>query len=185
MAWGCGPFRGKRRVGFFAFPLRCTPRYKNGKPHTSPPKYYTRYMDDLVLLHEDKDFLRECLARMKDLAHNGLHLEFNEKTQIFPVSQGVDYLGWRFYLTQTGKVVQRLRTSNKRRLKRRIRKLQDQYAAGEIEVDEAFRILEGYRGHLEQGDAHGLGEQLFGNLVLKRTSGNTRDTRALPRQDPV
>ena len=135
-------------------------------------KYYTRYMDDLVLLHQDKGFLRECLARMKNLAHDGLHLEFNEKTQIFPVSQGVDYLGWHFYLTETGKVVQRLRTSNKRRLKRRIRKLQDQYAAGEIEADEAFRILEGYQGHLEQGDTYALREQLLGNLVLKRTSGN-------------
>ena len=51
-----------------------------------------------------------------------LNLEFNQKTQIVPLSEGVDFLGFRFYLTDTGKVVRRLRTSNKRRWKRRLKK---------------------------------------------------------------
>lgn len=59
-------------------------------------KYYVRYMDDGVLIHYDKEFLKKALA----------------KTQIFPISQGVDFLGFHFYLTDTGKVIKRLRTSN-------------------------------------------------------------------------
>ena len=59
-------------------------------------KYYVRYMDDGVLIHHDKEFLKKALA----------------KTQIFPISQGVDFLGFHFYLTDTGKVIKRLRTSN-------------------------------------------------------------------------
>ena len=52
-----------------------------------------------------------------------LNLEFNQKTQIMPISEGVDFLGFRFYLTDTGKVIRRLRTSNKRRWKRRLKSI--------------------------------------------------------------
>ena len=54
-------------------------------------KYYVRYMDDGVLIHHDKEFLKKALA----------------KTQIFPISQGVDFLGFHFYLTDTGKVIKK------------------------------------------------------------------------------
>ena len=53
-------------------------------------------MDDGVLIHHDKEFLKKALA----------------KTKIFPISQGVDFLGFHFYLTDTGKVIKRLRISN-------------------------------------------------------------------------
>ena len=31
-------------------------------------------------------------------------LEFNQKTQIFPISQGADFLGFHYYLTDTWKL---------------------------------------------------------------------------------
>ena len=74
-------------------------------------KYYVRYMDDGVLIHHDKEFLKKALAKMKELVEED-GLEFNSKTHIFPISQGVDFLGFHFYLTDTGKVIKRLRTSN-------------------------------------------------------------------------
>ena len=84
-------------------------------------KHYVRYVDDGILVYESKEYLKEVLAMMKDKAQE-LNLEFNEKTQILPISEGVDFLGFRFYLTDTGKVIRRLRTSNKRRWKRRLKK---------------------------------------------------------------
>ncbi|MDR0221674.1 MAG: RNA-directed DNA polymerase, partial [Lachnospiraceae bacterium] len=78
-------------------------------------KYYVRYMDDFVLLHHDKEYLRHCLGEIRRVCRDDLHLEMNEKTQIFPVKNGVEYLGWRFYLTESGKAVRKLRTANKRR----------------------------------------------------------------------
>ena len=74
-------------------------------------------MDDGILVHESKEFLQEVHSSMQQMAEK-LHLEFNQKTQIFPIREGVDFLGFRFYLTDTGKVIRRLRTSNKRRMKR-------------------------------------------------------------------
>lgn len=44
-------------------------------------KYYTRYMDDLVMIHESKDYLKEVLDGLRGYAEDKLGLEFNEKTQ--------------------------------------------------------------------------------------------------------
>ena len=132
-------------------------------------KYYTRYMDDLVLLHEDKEHLKACLAEIRQFAEERLKLEFNEKTQIFPVSQGVDYLGWHFYLTDSGKVILRLRTANKRRVKRRLRAFKERYREGELEYDEIRRSLMSYLGHLEHGHTWKLQSKLLGGFVLTRS----------------
>lgn len=66
-------------------------------------KHYTRYMDDCILVHPDKKYLQECLRQMTLLVEDELKLSFNHKTQITPLATGVEYLGWHFYLTDTGK----------------------------------------------------------------------------------
>ena len=70
-------------------------------------------MDDCVLIHEDKDYLKHCLDVMCDYAETELNLSFNEKTKIFPIKNGVDYLGWHFYMTDTGKVIRKVKQSTK------------------------------------------------------------------------
>ena len=128
-------------------------------------------MDDLVLVHEDKRHLQACLAEIRRYAAERLKLEFNEKTQIFPISQGVDYLGWHFYLTDTGKVVRRLRTSNKRSFKRRLRAFKTKYRTGELEADAIWRSIASYRGHLKHDHTWKLQSRLLGGFVLTREAG--------------
>jgi Reverse transcriptase (RNA-dependent DNA polymerase). len=128
-------------------------------------KYYTRYMDDMILLHESKDYLKYCLKEMKKLAEE-LKLGFNEKTQIFPVKNGVDYLGFRFYLTDTGKVIRRLRTSSKKRFKRRLKKFTKYYNEYKIGLLEITRSIASYKGHLKHGHIYKLKKKNFSNFVL-------------------
>lgn len=78
------------------------------------------------------------------MLENDLQLEFNEKTQIFPVSEGVDYLGWRFYLTESGKVILRLRTSNKRRFKRRLKSFKEKYRKNQMELADISKSTKEY-----------------------------------------
>ena len=130
-------------------------------------KYYTRYMDDMILLHESKEHLKKCLNKITDIAENRLKISFNEKTQIFPVSEGVDYLGWRFYLTDSGKVIRRLRTSNKRRFKRRLKAFQKKYSSGEMQLEDIKRSLASYRGHLSHGHTYKLVSKVYKNFALK------------------
>ena len=130
-------------------------------------KWYTRYMDDFILIHPDKAYLKSCLEEIRRAAAE-LSLELNEKTQIFPLSQGVDYVGFRFYLTETGKVVRRLRSSNKRRFKRRLQHFRRAYAAGEIGTEEINRSLASYMGHLSHGNTWHMRKRALSHFVLRR-----------------
>ena len=137
-------------------------------------KGYVRYMDDGVLIHESKEYLQECLRQMQDLIAEE-KLEFNQKTQIFPISQGVDFLGWRFYMTDTGKIIRRLRTSNKKRFKRRLKAFQKQYADGTKTLDEITQSLNSYRGHLKYGHTWKLRKHVYKNFVLSRHKEERRE----------
>ncbi len=137
-------------------------------------KHYVRYMDDCLLLHPDKSFLIDCVAKINELIQNILHLELNKKTQIYPLHKGVEFLGWRFFLTDTGKVVRKLKTQSKVRMKRRIRKLQKDYANGLIGIEDVQASLASYHGHLQHGNTYHLQTQISQNLVLKRNSKISR-----------
>lgn len=95
-----------------------------------------------------------------------LHLEFNQKTQIVPISEGVDFLGFRFYLTDSGKVIRRLRTSNKRRWKRRLKKYKEEYRVRAKSYDEIKRSIVSYNGHLAHGHTWKLRKKVMGSYVL-------------------
>ena len=136
-------------------------------------KHYVRYMDDGILVHESKEYLNEVLAQMREKAKE-LHLEFNQKTQIVPISEGVDFLGFRFYLTDTGKVIRRLRTSNKRRWKRRLKKFKEEYRVGNRSLEEITRSVASYRGHLAHGHTWKLRKKVMGAFVL--THADREDT---------
>ena len=131
-------------------------------------KYYTRYMDDMVLLHSDKDYLREALRQIRSLCKNDLNLELNEKTQIFPMRHGVDYLGWHFYLSETGKVIKMLRPQNKKRLKRRVKGLQKGYAERRLSFDDIKKSIVSTNGHLIHGHTYRLRTKIFNNTVFIR-----------------
>ena len=87
-------------------------------------KYYTRYMDDFVLLHHDKVFLVECLHQITQILQQNLLLTLNPKTQIIPLSKGVQFVGFQFTVNPKGKILRLLPTARKYKTKRLIRKLQ-------------------------------------------------------------
>jgi hypothetical protein len=97
-----------------------------------------------------------------------LHLELNEKTQIFPVKNGVEYLGWRFYLSESGKAVRKLRTANKKRLKRRRSLLHEEYKSGAIDFAAVNRSFVSLHGHLVHGHTYRLRERLYARTVFAR-----------------
>ena len=125
-------------------------------------------MDDFILLHHSKEYLHECLSRIRGLFGSSLKLELNEKTQIFPIKNGVKYLGWRFCLTETGKVVRKLQNEGKRRTKRRFLRLKKDYAIGAIDLADVKRSLASTHGHLMHGHTFHLRGKIYRRLVLRK-----------------
>jgi len=80
-------------------------------------KGYIRYCDDFVLFHDDKKYLHHCLKNIKNLLSCNLSLSMS-KDSIFPVTQGVDFLGYRHFPNYV-----LLRKSTAKRVKKRLVKL--------------------------------------------------------------
>lgn len=65
-------------------------------------RYYFRYCDDLVILGNNKQELRELMEKIREYLGVELKLELKSNYQIFPVAaRGIDFLGYRFYHTHT------------------------------------------------------------------------------------
>lgn len=131
-------------------------------------KHYSRYMDDCVLIHSDKQYLKKCLTQMQKFINDELQLEFNEKTQIFPIRNGVDYLGWHIYLSETGKVKQQ----TKNRYKRKLGYFKHAYAHDLVELKDISQTLASYRAHLSYGHTYKLQKRILGRFVLRKNSDN-------------
>lgn len=132
-------------------------------------KYYVRYMDDGVIVHHDKAFLKEALRKMKELIAED-KLEFNDKTQILPLSQGADFLGFHYYVSDTGKIIMRLRSSNKRRFKRNLKRLKKLYNSRKVDAEHVVQSLNSYCGHLKHGHTWKLRKQVFGSALFTHAS---------------
>ena len=60
-------------------------------------KYYIRYVDDGILIHEDKLYLRYCLNKIENIL-NKYKLKLNSKTKIYSIKEGFEFLGFRYYI---------------------------------------------------------------------------------------
>ena len=60
---------------------------------------YGRYMDDFYIIHSDKLLLRQILKEIEAYI-KPLGLRLNGKTQILPLKNGIDFLGFHTYLTR-------------------------------------------------------------------------------------
>lgn len=131
-------------------------------------KHYSRYMDDCVLIHHDKRYLKECLSQMTVYLNEELNLIFNSKTQIFPICNGVDYLGWHIYLSETGKIIRKLKQQSKYRYKRRLRYFEYAYSNNLIELDEIKQSLSSFRAHLAYGHTYKMQSNVLRRFILQK-----------------
>ena len=121
--------------------------------------YYGRYMDDFFLIHKDKKILQKILKEIKALmAEYGL--ELNSKTGIFPLRNGIDYLGFHSYLTETGAVVQKLRQDSIDRQRSKIRYWRVAYPNGELTKEEIIKKFGSWDAHAAHGDTYALRRKL-------------------------
>lgn len=119
-------------------------------------KYYIRYMDDFLMISSDKGYLEECQTRVKEYLI-GLKFELNEKkTRIYPLSEGIDFLGFHYHLTESGKVLMFVRPTNVKRERLKLRRLVQRSKRGLIprnKVDESYAA---WRNHASKGNTFKL-----------------------------
>ncbi len=118
-------------------------------------KFYGRYMDDVYLIHESKEYLQECRKKIEAFVAE-LGLTLNAKTNIYPLRNGLDFLGFHSYLTETGAVIRKVRRKSKNNMRRRLKKFRGLLDDGRITRDTVEQSYQSWRGHAEKGNCHHL-----------------------------
>jgi len=100
-------------------------------------KYYIRYMDDLLLIHKDRNYLKYCLSKIKNYIKK-YGLECNHKT-IITKNQFI-FLGYHFYKNKI-----KVTSKNRRKIKKKLRLLK-QYDNMQYK-----KVLASYQGYFKVG----------------------------------
>lgn len=123
--------------------------------------YYIRFMDDVIILSDDKKQLHDYYHLLSEFIDKNLALRFNHKTAIRPVTQGVEFVG---YQIKPGNV--RLRKSTSLRMKRNLKHRMEQYRDYKIDFAKANETVQSYIAMLDNCHTDALRKKIFDNLVF-------------------
>lgn len=108
-------------------------------------KYYIRYADDFLILHNNKAYLSALIPQISEFLETKLALSLNtHKLFLKTLASGVDFLGWVHFPHHRV-----LRTSTKRRMFNKLK---------ENQTDE---MIISYLGLLSHGDTYKLKQKMF------------------------
>ena len=117
-------------------------------------KYYDAYMDDRIIIHHSKEYLRELLAGINRIAETlGLHLN-EKKTQLIKLTHPFTFLKTRYIITPTGKIIRKIPKDVAKRQGRKMRKLAKLTVDGEITLEDFKNQYKSWRGDKKRYNAY-------------------------------
>ena len=116
--------------------------------HNLKVKYYIRYVDDFVILHNSKEQLEVWKQEIDRFLRENLKLELhNEKSKIIPLSRGIDFVGFRnFYYCRL------LRKRNIRKILLKIK----EYKEGKISKEKIIESFQGWNAYAKWANSYKL-----------------------------
>jgi len=128
--------------------------------HKLKAKYYIRYADDFVIVHQDKEYLENILIKIAEFLRTELLLQLHpNKVEIRKFSQGIDFLG---YVILPHHIV--LRTKTKKRMFRKLKENCRLLLIREINKEKFNQVLQSYLGILKHCNGYNLKQKLFTQL---------------------
>ena len=136
--------------------------------HKLKLRYYIRYMDDIVIIHHDKQYLSHIKEEIESFLNDELHLQLNNKTCIRPTFTGIDFVGFRIWSTH-----KKLRKQTVKRMKSRLKYVFAAYKEGEVTRESLERTIASYRGVMQHFNSYGLRQHL--NKLYNEYVGGVED----------
>ena len=128
--------------------------------HKLRVKYYIRYVDDFVLLHDSKEQLEKWREDIVKFLKEKLKLELHpDKNKIYSLSKGIDFVGFRnFYHFRL------LRRRNIKKIMRKIHK----FSQGDISYREMTEIYQGWQAYAKWGNTFKLRKMIVRKIQKAR-----------------
>lgn len=118
-------------------------------------KYYIRYMDDFVIIHNDREYLKDILQKIEEFLGEQLKLTLNPKTRIINTKNGLDFCGYRIY-----KDYRKIRKRSPKHIRAAIRA----YRSGKITKEKLLIVYASWEGHAEHADTYRLRMKIKGQI---------------------
>ena len=107
-------------------------------------KYFVRYMDDIIILHESKEYLKKILVLLESELNDIYKLKLNKKkTHITNIKEGIVFCGYRFRIINK-KTIINVCKSTKYRIKKRVKEVKKLYMNNNISFKTAFSSINTY-----------------------------------------
>lgn len=132
---------------------------------------YLRYMDDFLLFAHDKATLHRWRSEIADFLVSLRLILHPTKSIVFPVKNGIDFVGFRVFPTHI-----RLRRSSVRRFARRLRRLQALYSAGEVNFEELTTSIRSWVAHASYADSYNLRRRLLSSVIWEPVCVNPQSS---------
>lgn len=111
-------------------------------------KYYQRYCDNIIILSDNKDYLRSIFFTIRDYLKINVHLDVKSNYQIFPIDdRGIDFIGYRFYHTH-------IKIRN--RIKYKFKRLISRFKINKIPIEDYSKRVQAYFGWLKYCNSKNL-----------------------------
>ncbi len=125
--------------------------------HALRVKYYIRYVDDFVILHNDKNQLCFYKDKINEFLKNKLFIELSlNKSKIKPLNRGIEFLGFRnFYYHKL------LRERNIRKIYRKISNLKNNYDHDVIDYDRVCEVFQGWNAYAKNANTYKLRHKII------------------------
>lgn len=108
-------------------------------------KYSYRYMDDIVILDDSKEFLHSLRIQIEDYLMSNLKLKIKNNYQVYPVNEcGISFVGYRLYRNYV-----LLSTKTKRRINKRCKEIKNEIEFKGYMTEHNRCVLSSYKGVLD------------------------------------
>ena len=128
--------------------------------HKLKAKYYIRYVDDFVILHNDSTILEVYKNKINKFLKEELKLELHhDKSKVFSLANGTTFLGYRIFYHY-----KLLRKSNLRKFQGNLERKIRLYELGMKSYDSLWSSLEGWSGYAIWADTYKLRKNIGRSL---------------------
>ncbi len=134
--------------------------------HQLKAKYYLRYVDDFVILHESFSTLENWKERISSFLAESLSLKLHpDKSNIIQMSRGIDFLGFKIFRHH-----KLMRKRNQRKFQKKLREDVSLFENKQIDYDQFYNFMEGWIAYAKFADTYKLRKKISTEFEQKYPS---------------
>ena len=117
--------------------------------HKLKAKYYIRYVDDFVILHDDRNVLNNFKQEIDTFCTKNLSLQLHpDKSKVLDLGNGIGFLGFRIYQHH-----KRVKKKNIKRFGRKMARQRRQFNEWKIDIEKVVESFEGWLAHVSHANS--------------------------------